>query len=105
MAEKEDMTNNELKIYFDGKFQSVKNDLDDVKNRLKKIEKEIHDLGNGKQGIAYRLDRLENSQKSAKESKKNRIGWIIALASTATALLGSVLVPLVDHLITRWLPL
>ena len=42
------MSNSELKIYFEGGFQSVKKDLRDVKKRLEKIEEEIHDLGNGK---------------------------------------------------------
>ena len=74
-----DMTNSELKIYFEGEFRSVKNDLSDVKNRLDKIEKEIHALGNGKPGIAFRVDRLEKAQEGAKESKKNWASWIIPL--------------------------
>lgn len=93
-----DMTNSELKIYFDGRFDTVEKDLNDVKVRLEKIENEIHDLGNGKAGIAFRVDRLEKEMKiakenkeNAKESKKNWIGWIIALAA---ALLGSLLGPL-----------
>ena len=97
MNDEKDMTNNELKIYFDGRFDnvekdihSIKEDLIDIKVRLKKIEEDIHDLGNGKPGIGVRLDRLENSQKSAKESKKNWSSWIIPLAA---ALIGSFLGP------------
>ena len=98
MDDKKDMTNNELRIFFKGEFQSIRKDLDDVKDRLKKIENEIHALGNGKPGIAYRVAHLENEQKNAKEnkenekeSKMNRISWMIALLA---ALLGSILGPL-----------
>ena len=48
-------------------------EIGDVKKRLDKIEDDIGGLGNGKTGIGVRLDRLENSQKSAKESKKNLV--------------------------------
>ena len=77
MNEKE-MTNNELKIYFDGRFDnvekdihSIKEDLSDIKVRLEKIEEDIHALGNGKPGIDVRLDRLKNSRTIAKENIKN----------------------------------
>ena len=94
MNEKE-MTNNELKIYFDGRFDnfekdihSIKEDLSDVKVRLEKIEEDIHVLGNGKPGIGVRLDRLKNSRIIAKENIKNWAGWIIPIL---TALLGTLL--------------
>ena len=92
MDKKKDMTNSELKIYFEGRFDnvekdihSIKEDLSDVKVRLKKIEEDIHALGNGKPGIAFRVDRLEKEMEIEKESKKNWISWIIPLAA---ALLG-----------------
>lgn len=104
MSDRE-MTNNELKIFCEGEFRFIKEDLVDVKSRLENIEKELHGPGNGKPGISIRLDRLENSQKSAEESKKNRasIGirvdrseniknWFLALAAiVATASLGAFL--------------
>ena len=101
MDDKKDMTNNELRIFFKGEFQSVRKDLDDVKERLKKIENEIHALGNGKPGIAYRVADLENELKNAKENKKNRISWVIVLSgwgiALLSALIGSVLGPLITH--------
>ena len=71
MDDKKDMSNSELKIYFDGRFDAVKEDLTEVKDRLKAIEKEIHSSGNGKPGISIRLDRLENLRKW--------LAWVIPL--------------------------
>ena len=95
MNDKEEMTNSELKIFFEGEFRSVKKDIHsikedliDIKVRLKKIEEDIHDLGNGKPGIGVRLDHLENSRIIAKENIKNWAGWIIPIL---TALLGALL--------------
>ena len=45
------------------RFDNVEKDLDEVKKRLKAIEKEIHSYGNGKLGISIRPDRLENLRK------------------------------------------
>lgn len=82
------MTSKELKISFEGgvqsvkkDFQSIREDFNKVNKRLDKIEKDVSRLGNGKPGIGIRADCLENSQKSAKESKKNWGVWIIPLAT------------------------
>ena len=98
MDDKKDMINSELKIYFDGRFDNVEKDIRSIKEDLKKIEGEIHTLGNGKPGIVYRVDRLEKAQEGAKESKKDWIGWIIVLIA---ALLGSFLGPLFVSLLDK----
>ena len=97
------MTNSELKIFFKAEFQSIKKDLNDVKDRLKKIEDEIHALGNGKPGIAFRVDRLEKEMEIAKESKKNRIGWVIVSLGWVIALLSALIGSFLGPLFESWL--
>ena len=63
-------------------------DIGEVKSQTKEIHDDIHALGNGKAGIAFRLADLEKAQEGAKESKKNWASWIIPLV---TVLIGSFL--------------
>lgn len=75
MKEPERKTLDELKIFIAGRFDNVEKDIHSIKKDLKKIKEEIHALGNGKPGIAYRVDRLEKL--------KNWALWIIGALATA----------------------
>ena len=94
MSEQEIKTLEGLRVLIIERCNRLDKDIGGVKKRLNNIEKEIHDLSNGKPDIAFRLSDLENSQKSSKENKKNRANWLIPLAA---ALLSAFLTHLAHY--------
>ena len=76
----EDMTNNELMIFFDGKFDSFKGLFDRIDESLKEIKIDLKNLGadirgngGGKIGLNVRIDRLETSKK--------QFFWVVSIVA------------------------
>ncbi len=61
MSDQEIKTIEGLRVLITERCNRLDKSILDVKYRLKKIEDEIHDIGNGKGGIAFRLADLEDS--------------------------------------------
>ncbi len=75
MDEKKDMTNNELKIFVNERFNRIDEKLKDIKSELKNLDADIRGNGGGKIGLNVRIDRLETAKKY--------LFWVASVVSVA----------------------